>query len=76
MDWEAIAQKIIPTLLILIVGAIFTMYMNVSSLMTLAENSVKKSEKQYEKYDKAIRACEKDDIIQNKEIEYLKLRVE
>ena len=43
MDFEKLAEKIVPTVLLIIVGSIFAMYMDVAGLKMVAKDSVERS---------------------------------
>ncbi len=73
MNWETIAEKILPTVIILIVGAMFTLYMDVQFLKAIAADYKARADKAHAKYEKQLESCTKYDIIQNKDIEFLKV---
>ena len=73
MNFEAIAEKILPTIIIGIIGALFTLYMDVQFLKAIAADYKERADKAHSKYERQLESCTKHDIIQNKDIEFLKV---
>ena len=68
---EKVAEKLIPWGMIVVIASLFGMYMDVSFLKITASDYLDRANESHKKYEIAIEACTKNDIVQNKDIEYL-----
>lgn len=73
MDYfEKIADKVIPALILGLIGAMFTMYMDVEFLKNKAIDYKTRADKLHDSMLIDLRECTRNDIIQNKDIEFIK----
>lgn len=73
MDFiERIAEKVIPTLLLMVIVALFNLYMDVEFLKAKAIDYKGRADKIHDTMIVDLRECTRNDIVQNKDIEYLK----
>lgn len=72
MDFiERVADKVIPTLFLIVIGALFNLYMDVAFLKNVAQDYKKRADKLHAEMKVELDSCVKNDIIQNKDIEFI-----
>ena len=75
MDWKLIEDKIVPWVIIILIGASFTMYMDVQFLKATASDYKNRADKAHKTFHNKLEVCEKNGIIHSKDIEFLYKRI-
>ena len=71
MNIESIAEKIIPTVILAIIGATFTIYMDVQFLKQIASDYKARADMAHQKYERELENNTRDVIILKEQIKYL-----
>ena len=71
MNIESIAEKIIPTVILAIIGATFTIYMDVQFLKQIASDYKVRADMAHAKYERQLENNTRDVIILKEQVKYL-----
>lgn len=76
MDFiERVAEKVIPSLMLLTILGLFKMYYDVETLKSIASDYKDRADKLHDEMKVKLETCSRYDIIQNKDIQFLESRL-
>lgn len=75
MNFETIAEKVIPTLILAVIGALFSLYMDVAHLKEIASDYKQRADEAHKKYERQLEYNSRNVIIQKEQLKYFEDRL-